>query len=147
MIQQESTRSVPPRTSAVRVAGGVVLAAAGAVAVNAIIAALAHAAGADDQFKPLTIGAFGPLSVVGVFAGALGWALVRRLARRPAAVLRRLVPVVVVLSFIPDTLLLVGDGQAGTSTLGVVALMLMHVAVATVAVPVFRRVLPVAARD
>ena len=53
--------------------------------------------------------------------------------------LRWLVPLVVVLSFVPDLLLL----QYGLSVLLVVGLMLMHVVCAVVAVPAFRRVLPV----
>ena len=53
--------------------------------------------------------------------------------------LRWLVPLVVVLSFVPDLLLL----QYGLSVLLVVGLMVMHVVCAVVAVPAFRRVLPV----
>ena len=60
-------------------------------------------------------------------------------AATTAAVLRWLVPLVVVLSFIPDLLLL----QYGLSVLLVIGLMVMHVVCAAVAVPACRRVLPV----
>jgi hypothetical protein len=49
---------------------------------------------------------------------------------------------VLVLSLIPDVLLLVSESQPGTTTAGVVALMLMHVGVAVAAVPAYRRFIP-----
>jgi hypothetical protein len=124
------------------VAAGILGAAAGAVVVNTLIAALAHALGASDDFQPLQFGTFAFLTVVGTLIAAAGWAAIRRWAGRPAAVLRVLVPAVLVVSVIPDLLLLVSDAQAGTSGLAVGALMVMHVAVAAVAVPVFRAVMP-----
>ncbi|GAA1618788.1 DUF6069 family protein [Actinoplanes couchii] len=141
MAAQDSTL-VAQQTTPLRVAGGIALAAIGSVAVNAVIAMLAHAAGASDEFMPLTIGAYGFLSVVGVLIAAIGWAVIRRAAKQPAAVFRWLVPTIVVVSLIPDVLLLTGEGQPGTGIVAVVALMLMHVAVAAVAVPIFRRVMP-----
>jgi len=135
-----------PRTSAGRVAGGVAVAAVGAVLVNTLISLLARAAGASEDFQPLRPGAYIFLTVVGVLAGAAGWAAVRRWSRRPAPVLRRLVPVVVVLSLLPDVALLFTDAQPNTSGPAVAGLMAMHLATAGVAVPVFRRVLPLTAR-
>ncbi|MFF4507019.1 DUF6069 family protein [Streptomyces sp. NPDC001401] len=72
-----------------------------------------------------------------MLAGSAGWALVRRLSRDPERLLRRLVPSVVVLSFVPDLF----EFDEGKVT-GVVALLLMHVAVAAIAVPTYRRVMP-----
>jgi hypothetical protein len=57
-------------------------------------------------------------------------------------VLRVLVPTVLVLSLIPDVMLLVNESQPGTTTAGVVALMLMHFGVAAAAVPAYRRFIP-----
>ncbi|TQS45104.1 DUF6069 family protein [Cryptosporangium phraense] len=143
MATESTNRPVIPRTSAVRAVGGVILAVVASVVVNAIIAAAAHAAGADDEFMPLNAGSFTFFTVVGVLAAAFAWTLIRRLSRRPSTVLRWLVPGVVVFSLIPDILLLVDGSLAGTSTLAVLALMLMHLAVAAIAVPIFLRVLPV----
>jgi hypothetical protein len=113
--------------------------------VNALIAVLAVAAGASDAFPPLEPSAYAPLTVQGVLAGAVGWAAVRRWARRPAAVLRKLVPAVVAVSLLPDVALLFNDMQPSTGGLGVAALIVMHLATAAVAVPVLARVLPLPA--
>jgi hypothetical protein len=56
---------------------------------------------------------------------------------RPRAVLRVLVPVVLVLSMIPDLLLLATGFVPHTSGIAVAGLMLMHVVVTAVAVPAF----------
>lgn len=133
-------------TSAGRIAGGIAVAAVGAVVANAVIALLALALGASGDFQPLQPGSYIFLTVVGVLAGAGGWAGVRKWSRRPAAVLRWLVPAVVAVSLVPDFALLGGDMQPNTSGLGVAALIVMHLATAAVAVPVFARVLPVGSR-
>lgn len=138
MVSAEVGRRAP------RIAGGVAVAAVAAVVVNTLISLLAGAAGASDEFRPLQPGPYVFLTVVGVLAGAAGWAAVRRWARRPGAVLRWLVPVVVAASLLPDLALLFTDTQPNTSGLAVAGLMAMHVATAVVAVPVFARVLPLA---
>ncbi|NGY62220.1 hypothetical protein G7043_25160 [Lentzea sp. NEAU-D13] len=79
------------------------------------------------------------LTAVGVIVVAVAWALIRSKAARPNALLRKLVPIVVAVSLLPDLLLF---GIPGASPVDVVALMLMHVVVAAVAVPTFRTVLP-----
>jgi hypothetical protein len=68
---------------------------------------------------------------------------VRARVARPRAVLRVLVPVLLVLSFLPDVVLLVTGFIPGTTVTGAVALMLMHLTVAGVAVPVAQRLAPV----
>ncbi|MGW7425986.1 hypothetical protein ACWGJB_39160 [Streptomyces sp. NPDC054813] len=73
------------------------------------------------------------------------WAVVRRVAKNPAGLLRWLVPVLVVASFAPD-LSLLGGGTPGSGPLAVAALMVMHVVVAVVAVTAYRRVLPLPVR-
>lgn len=112
-----------------------------AVLLDTVIAQIAEAAGVSG-FKPLQFGSYTSLTVLGMVAATVGWAVVRRRSSRPADVLRRLVPAVLVLSFVPDVALLVGGGMGATGG-GVAALLLMHVAVAAVVVAALHRVLPV----
>jgi branched-subunit amino acid transport protein len=72
-----------------------------------------------------------------VLLGALGWAVTRAVSKNPRKLLRWLVPAVVAASCIPDLFLL---DQGGTA--GVLAAALMHLAPATIAVPIYRRLLP-----
>jgi hypothetical protein len=111
---------------------------------NAIVAQVALAAGASEQFQPLTFAAYGFFTVLGVVAGLVGWLLIRR-STNAAATLRWLVPTVVVLSLVPDVLVGFSD-QAGVSWGAVIALMIMHVVVAAAAVATFSRLLPVTRR-
>lgn len=129
------TGTVPPAASPARIALAVVLAAVVAAIVNTLIGLLVGLI-EGTGYNPTNAITY---SVIGVLLGFVGWLLIRRFAPRPAAVLRWVVPLVVVLSFIPDLYLL----TFGMSVLLVVALMIMHVVVAAVAVPTFRRVLPV----
>lgn len=108
-----------------------VVAAVGCVLVGLLMGAIQGAYGSSLWYVQL--------AVAGVLVGALGWALVRRFAPNPAAVLRVLVPLVVVLSFVPDVVLYV----EGSSAVTVIGFMVMHVVVAVPAVIAFRRVLPV----
>lgn len=120
------------------------IAIAGSVVANSVIALVARGPlDASSEFQPLTPAAYIPLTVLGVIAGAIGWRLVVTRSRNAASVLRWLAPAVVAVSLVPDAALLVDtETQPGTTTAGAVALMLMHVAVAAVAVPTFRRLLP-----
>jgi hypothetical protein len=115
---------------------------------NAIIAALVRAvATIPQEFMPLQPPAYVSLTVLGVAAGLTGWLVVRRVASDAAAVLRVLVPAVLVLSFVPDVLLGAGAiAQPGVTWPGVIGLMIMHVVVAAVAVASFARLLPAAGR-
>lgn len=132
----------PARPNGLVVAGGLVGTAVVATALNSVVAVTARAAGASDDFQQLHLSAYAPLTVFGVLAGAAAWAIVRARSARPAGLLRTLVPVVVLVSLVPDVLLGVSDSEPGTSWGAVVALMVMHVVVAAVAVPAFRRFLP-----
>jgi hypothetical protein len=109
---------------------------------NTAIVLLGLAAGASSDFRPLHPSSYIFLTVAGVLAGAAGWAAVRRWSRRPATVLRRLVPAVVAVSLLPDVALLLTGAQPHTTGAGVAALMAMHVVTAAVAVPIFARTLP-----
>ena len=127
------------KTSTVLVAGVVAIVAA--LVGNTVVAQVALAAGASEAFQPLTVGAYGFFTVIGVVAGLVGWLLVRRTANA-AATLRWLIPTVLVLSLVPDVLLGFSD-RAGVSWGAVVALMVMHVVVTVAAVTTFSRLLPV----
>ncbi|MER5428475.1 DUF6069 family protein [Streptomyces sp. NPDC002588] len=122
------------------VVGGVLGAIALSSLADALIAVLARAAGAPDDFRPLEPGSYIFLTVLGVVAGAAGWAVVRKVSADPERLIRWLAPVLVAVSFVPDFLLL-GDGGVK----GVAALLAMHVVVAVIAVAAYRRVMPLGA--
>lgn len=123
-------------------AGG--LAALGAFVANSVIALVARGPlDAPAEFQPLTPAVYGAFTVIGVLVGAVGWRLVVARSGNAAGLLRWLVPAVVAVSLVPDTALLADkSAQPGTTTAGVLALMLMHLAVAAVAVPLYRRFMP-----
>ena len=136
-----SARTVSaPRTALLLIAAVVVAGLA-----NTVVALAAVAAGAPSTYGPLTAPAYLTFTTVGVLVGYLGWRIVRRSVPRPARVLRVLVPVVLVLSWIPDVLLAALQFIPGTTLTGALALGLMHAVVVAVAVPVYARIAPVAA--
>jgi hypothetical protein len=108
-----------------------------AVAVNAVVAAVAVAAGASADYGPLTFPAYTLFTVLGIVAGWVGWSLVRRHARSPRRALTVLVPVVALVSLVPNVLLLAFRFIPDTTVPAVVALMLMHIVVIAVAVPAY----------
>jgi hypothetical protein len=131
--------AAPARTrrTAVVLAAGVVVAAAA----TTVIALTGQALGAG--FPPLQPLVYLPFVVLGLAAATAGWAIVRARASDPARVLRVLVPVLTVLSLVPDVVLAVTGFIPGTTITGAAALMLMHLTVVGVAVPVLARALPV----
>jgi hypothetical protein len=138
-----SVSSAPTRrTGVLPVAAGLLVAFVVAGVANAVVALLARAAGASAEFAPLNPSSYLPLTAIGLILGAVGWAVIRRIAARPERLLRLLVPAVVVVSLVPD---LTQFTSPGGSALAVVALMVMHVVVATAGVLVYRRVLPLPA--
>ena len=133
------TRAVSWKSTAVAAAIG----AAGALVINSLIALLARTLfEVPSEFQQLTLPVYGMLTVLGAIAGAIAWHLVVARSRNASGLLRVLIPTVLVLSLLPDVMLLVTDSQPGTTTAGVVALMLMHVGVAAAAVPAYRRFTP-----
>ena len=131
----------PGRTTTSRALLAGLVATVAALVGNTVVALIALAAGASEDFTPLTPGAYGFLTVVGVIVGLGGWLVVRR-TTNAAATLRWLVPTVLVLSFVPDILVGFSD-RAGVSWGAVVALMAMHVVLTVTAVATFTRLLPV----
>jgi Family of unknown function (DUF6069) len=141
-----TTAALTTKLSPARIVAGLAAAAGTAIAADSFIAVLARALGAPAEFRPLQFATYAGLTVAGVAAGAVGWVTIRRRFDRPAALLRWLIPTVIVLSWIPDAVLLVADVLPGTTVQGVGALMLMHVAVAAAAVPAYRAAFPLADR-
>lgn len=131
------------RTALKAIAAATAAAAAVAIGLNLVIATVARTAGTSHQFKPLDLSSYAALTVIGVGVGAIGWTLVAARASRPRETLRVLVPVVVVLSLVPDAVLGVSKTQAHTTWGAVAALVIMHLAVAATAVFAFNRALPV----
>ncbi|MFF4508818.1 DUF6069 family protein [Streptomyces sp. NPDC001401] len=129
--------AVAVRRGPLVVAGGVLAAIVVASAADAVLALLALAAGAPDDFKPLKASSYIFLTAIGVVAGAVGWAIVRKVSKDPEALVRWLVPTLVAVSFVPDFLLFGAGGATGVG-----ALLLMHVVVAAAAVFTYRKVMP-----
>ncbi len=137
------TRSAGLTPTTGEVVVGLLGAAMISVAVNALIALLADRfIPADVQRVGLAVAEYAPATVIGIALGTLGWYLVRRFARNPRRVLRVVVPVVVVLSWIPDLGILAG----GASVVNSLALIAMHIVVAAATVPVLSRIVPLDAR-
>ena len=126
------TNPPAPRRAPAAAAAALLAAIVAAGLLDGAIAAIAHAAGASRQFKPLEASSYSTFTALGVLIGAAGWAVVRRRARDPKALLVRLAPLVLAASFIPDLLLLAVSAEADAA--GVVALLAMHVAVAACAI-------------
>jgi hypothetical protein len=121
----------------------VVIAAVIAIVADLIVAAVAHAAGASSQFKPLNLSTFAPLTIVGLVVAAIAWSTIRARATNPWRVLSKLIPIVVLVSFIPDIAVGVSKSQAHTTWGAVVALMVMHLAVSGAGVGTFWILLPI----
>lgn len=102
------------------------------VLVNAVLVVLVGAVGIAPEFRALTLPPVALLSAVGAIGAVVVYGLLTRYVDRPERTFRRVAAVVLVLSFVPDLGLLVGDPAATVP--GVVVLMIMHVVVAAVSV-------------
>lgn len=98
------------------------------VLVNVVLVGLATVAGVAPGFRPISVPPVAVLSAAGVL-GAAGTNLVLdRVSEDPDRPFRLVAVAVLVLSFVPDVLLLSADPAATVP--GVVVLMIMHVVVA-----------------
>ena len=140
------TAAVPgarTRPTVVNVVLAVVSSVVAASLLCLVVAAVAHAAGASDEFLALTPQVFVSFIVVGAVVGAVGWVIIRRYARNPQRLLNVLVPTVFLLSLVPDVLVGVNGALPHTSWTAVVALMVMHLVVTVCVVAAYRIFLPV----
>jgi hypothetical protein len=142
--QTASTRTTTGTVSWKSTAAAAGIGAAGGLIINSVIAVLARSLfDAPATFQPLTLPAYGTFTVFGAIIGAIGWHLIATRARHATRLLGWLVPTLLVLSLIPDLMLLADKTvQPGTTTAGVIALMLMHFGVAAAAVPAYRKFIP-----
>ena len=104
------------------------LAVLAAVVVNLIIRTLAVALFGLSGFLPLTVGPTVVFTVAGVLGAVAVFALMARFARDPGRLFVRVAFVVLLLSFVPDVLLLFAGSIPGTTVAGVAALVAEHVA-------------------
>ncbi|MGW5719954.1 hypothetical protein ACWEVP_27570 [Amycolatopsis sp. NPDC003865] len=128
------TTATPTSVMALRLG----LALLAAAAVNTVIALAASALDEGGIGMGLNPAAYLPATVLGLVAGATGWGLI---ARHNPKALRVVVPAVLVLTWIPDLLLL----TAGATAANVAGLMLMHLAVTGAVVLALRPTLRVPA--
>lgn len=120
----------PPTKRALLLRG--IVATVLAAALNAVLVAAARALDIAPGFEPIAYPPVIFLTVLGVLAATAVFALVTRLRHEPGQTFPRLAAVALVLSFVPDFVLLQVDPAA--TVLGVVVLMVMHVVAAVVAV-------------
>lgn len=105
---------------------------------NAIVATIAVALGLDATASHgLEAFSYVPLTVIGAVASAVGWHLVNRYTPRPDRVLRWLVPLALLLSWIPDLYVALDTGWPNA-----IALMMMHTITVVIAVLVYRWRMP-----
>ena len=108
--------------------------AAAALAANLVIWAIATAiSDVPDRFTPLQPGSVVFMTILGIGLAAGFYALLRSRVTDPAATFRRIVPVALAVSLIPDVLIWVNDAYQGAATAGtVLPLMAMHIATAAI---------------
>lgn len=111
------------------------------IAVNTGIAFATKSLDAGGTQVGLMPAAYAPATALGIIAATVGWSIVRHRSARPTALLRVLVPAVLIVSLIPGVVLLV----LGNSVLDVIGLWAMHLVVTVVTVTVLSRALPVSA--
>ena len=107
-----------------------------AVVVNVVIRSVSVASFGLADFPPLALGPTILFTVFGVLGAVVVFALVARFARRPIRLFRRIALVALLVTLVPDVLLLVVPTIPGTTLPGVLTLMTEHVAAWAVSVGV-----------
>jgi hypothetical protein len=111
------------------------LAIAAAVAANAIIRTISKAIfSVPDEFGPFMPSNFVSLTVFGGVGAMVVFALVGWLSKRPFRLFNWIAGVVLVLTWIPDVMLLVARPFPGITFAGVATLMVMHATAAGIIV-------------
>jgi hypothetical protein len=93
----------------------------------------------DPGFLPLTLMPPIVFTVVGVLGAVIVYAVIGRFARQPVQLFRRVALMTLVVSFIPDILMLITGFNPGTTAANVVVLVLMHVVAWAIAVGMLTR--------
>lgn len=124
-----------------RLARAGMVAVALAVAANVLIRTVAVSVfGIGEGFPPLGVGPTVVFTVAGVVGAVVVFGAMLRFARRPVRLFRRVALAVLLVSLVPDLLLLLFSGSIpGTTTAAVLTLMVEHVAAWAVAVGVLTR--------
>jgi hypothetical protein len=108
---------------------------AASIVVNLIIRIVAvNILGIGSEFPPLGWGPPIVFTIIGVLGAVIVFAIIARFAKRPSRLFRIIGLVVLVLSLVPDILLLTSNTMPGTSLGSVAALMLMHVAAGAITI-------------
>ncbi len=108
-----------------------------AVVVNVVIRTVAVSLlGIGEGFLPLGVGPTVFFTVAGMVGAVVVFGMMLRFARRPVRLFRRVALVVLVVSLVPDVLMLFSGSMPGTTVAGVITLMVEHVASWAVAVGV-----------
>lgn len=123
-----------------RIASGRLL-KVGALAIGASVVAnliiriiFVNLLGIGQEFPPLGWGPPIVFTIMGVLGAVIVFAIVARFAKRPIRLFRIIALVVLVLSLLPDLMLLNANAMPGTSLGAVIALMLMHVAAGAITI-------------
>jgi uncharacterized protein DUF6069 len=95
--------------------------------------------GIGEGFLPLGVGPTVFFTVVGMTGAVVVFGLIARFARRPVGTFRRVALAVLLISLVPDVLLLFSGSMPGTTTAAVLTLMVEHVASWAIAVLVLTR--------
>jgi hypothetical protein len=98
------------------------------VLLNVVLVGVAIAADVAPGFRPIAVAPVAFLSAVGVLGAAGTYLVIDRFSDDPGRPFRLVAVAVLVLSFVPDVLLLSADPAATVPA--VVVLMIMHVVVA-----------------
>ncbi len=127
-----------------RVAVAALAAAVVAVIGNIIVATVFRAiSDIPATFEPFTLWRYSLFTVIGVIGAALVyWWIVKRSGDAGVRQFNIVAVIVLLLSFLPNLGLLVNDIFPGTTTAGVIALMLMHVVTAVACIILFPRLAP-----
>ncbi len=99
----------------------------------------------DPAFLPLTLMPPIIFTVVGVLGAVVVYAVLGRFSRQPVHLFRRVALVTLVVSFIPDILMLITGFNPGTTAANVVVLLLMHVVAWAITVSMLTRLAPIEA--
>ncbi len=108
-----------------------------AVVVNVVIRTVAVSVlGIGEGFEPLGVGPTVFFTVVGMAGAVVVFGLILRFARRPVRLFRRVALAVLLVSLVPDVLMLFSGSMPGATVAGVLTLIVEHVASWAVAVGV-----------